>query len=73
MAVDNFARALAAKAIAGGGAGAVTPEDFTDVHLVKWDATKKSFVDAGETIDGIKEYVNDKSAESITTVLNAPV
>ena len=73
MAVDNFARALAAKAIAGGGAGAVTPEDFTDAHLIKWDATSMSFVDAGETIDGIKKYVNDKIAESITTVLNTPV
>lgn len=47
--------------------------DFTDAHLVKWDATSMSFVDAGETIDGIKEYVNDKIAESITTVLNTPV
>lgn len=28
MAVDNIARALAAKAIAGGGAGSVTPEDL---------------------------------------------
>ena len=28
MAVDNIARALAAKAMAGGGAGAVTPEDL---------------------------------------------
>lgn len=47
--------------------------DFTDAHLVKWDATSMSFVDAGETIDGIKTYVNDKIAESITTVLNTPV
>ena len=47
--------------------------DFTDAHLVKWDATSMSFVDAGETIDGIKAYVNDKIAESITTVLNTPV
>ena len=46
---------------------------FTNAHLVKWDATKKSFVDAGETIDGIKTYVNDKITESITTVLNTPV
>lgn len=28
MAVDNIARALAAKAMAGGGAGSVTPEDL---------------------------------------------
>lgn len=47
--------------------------DFTDAHLVKWDAASMSFVDAGETIDGIKTYVNDKIAESITTVLNTPV
>ena len=47
--------------------------DFTDAHLVKWDSTSMSFVDAGETIDGIKTYVNDKIAESITTVLNTPV
>nr|DAK89996.1 MAG TPA: hypothetical protein [Caudoviricetes sp.] len=47
--------------------------DFTDAHLVKWDAASMSFVDAGETIDGIKEYVNDKIAESITNVLNTPV
>lgn len=46
--------------------------DFTDAHLVKWDAASMSFVDAGETIDGIKTYVNDKIAESITTVLNTP-
>ena len=73
MAVDNFARALAAKAIAGGCAGAVTPEDFTDAHLIKWDAASTSFVDAGETIDGIKTYVNDKIDESNKTVLNTPV
>ena len=72
MAVDNIARALAAKAL-GSSAGAVTPEDFTDEHLIKWDAASMSFVDAGETIDGIKTYVNDKIAESITTVLNTPV
>lgn len=47
--------------------------DFTDAHLVKWDAASMSFVDAGETIDGIKKYVNDKIAESITNVLNTPV
>lgn len=46
---------------------------FTDAHLVKWDAASMSFVDAGETVDGIKKYVNDKIAESITTVLNTPV
>ena len=28
MVVDNIARALAAKAIAGGGVGSVTPEDL---------------------------------------------
>ena len=72
MAVDNIARALAAKAL-GSSAGSVTPEDFTDEHLIKWDATSMSFVDAGETIDEIKTYVNDKIAESITTVLNTPV
>lgn len=47
--------------------------DFTDAHLVRWDAASMSFVDAGETIDGIKKYINDKIAESITTVLNTPV
>lgn len=47
--------------------------DFTDTHLVKWDAASMSFVDASETVDGIKKYVNDKIAESITTVLNTPV
>lgn len=47
--------------------------DFTDAHLVKWDAASMSFVDADETIDGIKKYINDKIAESITTVLNTPV
>ena len=72
MAVDNIARALAAKAL-GSSAGSVTPEDFTDEHLIKWDAASTSFADAGETIDGIKTYVNDKIAESITTVLNTPV
>lgn len=46
---------------------------FTDAHLVKWDAASMSFVDAGETVDGIKTYVDDKIAESITTVLNTPV
>ena len=51
----------------------VNSADFTDAHLVKWDAASMSFVDAGETIDGIKTYVNDKIAESITTVLNTPV
>ena len=72
MAVDNIARALAAKALESS-AGSVTPEDFTDEHLIKWDAASMSFVDAGETIDGIKTYVNDKISESITTVLNTPV
>lgn len=47
--------------------------DFTDAHLVRWDADLMGFVDAGETVDGIKKYVDDKIAESITTVLNTPV
>lgn len=46
---------------------------FIDAHLVRWDADLMGFVDAGETVDGIKKYVDDKIAESITTVLNTPV
>lgn len=53
MAVDNIARALAAKALESS-AGSVTPEDLE------------------KTIDGVKKYVDDEIAESITTVLNTP-
>lgn len=47
MAVDNIARALAAKAIAGGGAGAVTPEDLEK----KYDKTG-GIITGGVSIQG---------------------
>lgn len=47
MAVDNIARALAAKAMAGGGAGAVTPEDLEK----KYDKTG-GIITGGVSIQG---------------------
>lgn len=47
MAVDNIARALAAKAIAGGGAGFVTPEDLEK----KYDKTG-GIITGGVSIQG---------------------
>ena len=56
MAVDNFARALAAKAIAGGGAGAVTPEDLEK----KYDKT-------GGAISGDVSIQGDLTVSGTTT------
>lgn len=47
--------------------------NFTNAHLIKWDSAKNSFVDAGETVDSLKQYVQDKIAEAITFTLNTPV
>lgn len=47
--------------------------NFTNAHLIKWDSEKNSFVDAGETVDSLKQYVQDKITEAITTTLNTPV
>lgn len=56
MAVDNIARALAAKAMAGGGAGAVTPEDLEK----KYDKT-------GGTITGGVSIQGDLTVSGTTT------
>ena len=56
MAVDNIARALAAKAMAGGGAGAVTPEDLEK----KYDKT-------GGIITGDVSIQGDLTVSGTTT------
>lgn len=50
--------------------------DFTDLHLVRWDATKKAFVDAGVTVadiqadfaQKIEERLNDKQVNRMELV-----
>lgn len=74
MAVDNIARALAAKAIAGGGAGAITPEDLEK----KYDKTGGAItgdvaVQGNLTVSGITTTEKEKQllVEDNVIVTNA--
>lgn len=44
--------------------------DFTDLHLVRWDATKKAFVDAGVTVADIQADMQADFAQKIEERLN---